>query len=347
MPSAYPQRALTVLLLFGTLSAAMALLSSSLIFQLPSGRAAPGAGALPEPVAAAVLPVSAVLAALCLVLNVSCLLLCLLHGYFSTELGRGQRGPERALWFLLDSRSVRHAAIGLFCCGVCLYLTALALSVLLLLQLEAGIASACVLTAAVLLLLLSLLHALLRAARSSRGSEPPQALHENDSAQPGPGTAAAPRPCREIHREFSFPPSLERKSRPGSASSSNPSSGSKELPRESQWELSRSKELPRESQWELSRSKELPRESQWELSRSKEFQCQDWSRNTEFPKESQWELSRSKEFPRRSQSQDWSRTHRTLLDSGLLQEQGHPWNVTSREMSNVMSHRATKDSTLV
>ncbi|XP_058677149.1 transmembrane protein 221 [Ammospiza caudacuta] len=280
MPSAYPQRALTVLLLFGTLSAAMALLSSSLIFQLPSGRAAPGA--LPEPVAAAVLPVSAVLAALCLVLNVSCLLLCLLHGYFGTELGRGQRGPERALWFLLDSRSVRHAAIGLFCCGVCLYLTALALSVLLLLQLEAGIASACILTAAVLLLLLSLLPALLRAARSSRGSEPPQALHENDSAQPGPGTAAAPRPCREIHREFSFPPSLERKSRPGSASSSNPSSGSKELPRESQ-----------------------------------------------------------------SQSQDWSRTHRTLLDSGLLQEQGHPWNVTSREMSNVMSHRATKDSTLV
>ncbi|XP_059345959.1 transmembrane protein 221 [Ammospiza nelsoni] len=280
MPSAYPQRALTVLLLFGTLSAAMALLSSSLIFQLPSGRAAPGA--LPEPVAAAVLPVSAVLAALCLVLNVSCLLLCLLHGYFGTELGRGQRGPERALWFLLDSRSVRHAAIGLFCCGVCLYLTALALCVLLLLQLEAGIASACILTAAVLLLLLSLLPALLRAARSSRGSEPPQALHENDSAQPGPGTAAAPRPCREIHREFSFPPSLERKSRPGSASSSNPSSGSKELPRESQ-----------------------------------------------------------------SQSQDWSRTHRTLLDSGLLQEQGHPWNVTSREMSNVMSHRATKDSTLV
>ncbi|XP_033367420.1 transmembrane protein 221-like [Parus major] len=123
MPSAYPQRALTVLLLFGTLSAAMALLSSSLIFQLPSGRAAAGTGALPEPVAAALLPVSAVLAALCLVLNVSCLLLCLLHGYCSTELCRGQPGSERADWFLLDSRSVRHAAIGLFCCGVCLYLT--------------------------------------------------------------------------------------------------------------------------------------------------------------------------------------------------------------------------------
>ncbi|XP_054142640.1 transmembrane protein 221 [Melozone crissalis] len=289
MPSAYPQRALTVLLLFGTLSAAMALLSSSLIFQLPSGRAAPGA--LPEPVAAAVLPVSAALAALCLVLNVSCLLLCLLHGYCSTELGRGQRGPERALRFLLDSRGVRHAAIGLFCCGVCLYLTALALSMLLLFQLEAGIAGACILTSGVLLLLLSLLPALLRASRTisciSRGSEPSQALCENHSAQPGPGTAAAPRPRREIPREFSFPPSPERKSRPGSASSSNPSCGSEEFPRESQWEF------------------------------------------------------------KEPQSQDWSRTHRTLLDSGLLQEQGHPWNASSREMSNAMSHRATKDSTLV
>lgn len=101
MPSSYPQRALTVLLLFGTLSAAMALLASSLIFQLPAGRTGPGPGpgpgrgALPEAAAAALLPVSAVLAALCLVLNVSCLLLCLLHGYFSTELCRGQAGTDR------------------------------------------------------------------------------------------------------------------------------------------------------------------------------------------------------------------------------------------------------------
>ncbi|XP_053822229.1 transmembrane protein 221 [Vidua chalybeata] len=289
MPSAYPQRALTVLLLFGTLSAAMALLSSSLIFQLPSGRAAPGAapgaaggrGALPEPVAAALLPVSAVLAALCLVLNVSCLLLCLLHGYFSTELCRGQAGPERADWFLLDSRSVRHAAIGLFCCGVCLYLTALALFMLLLLELEAAIASSCILTSGILVLLISVLHALLRAShisrisRISRGSEPAQALYENDSAQPGHGSdLKGNRP--EIPREFSFPPSLERKSQPGSASSSKRSSAGS----------ARSEEIPREFH--------LP----------------------------------------------WSRTHRTL-DSGLLQEQGKPWNAITR---NTMSH---KDSTLV
>ncbi|NWI06111.1 TM221 protein, partial [Tichodroma muraria] len=191
------------------------------IFQLPSGRAAPGAAggsggfrrALPEPVAAAVLPVSAVLAALCLVLNVSCLLLCLLHGYFSTELCPGQPGPDRADWFLLDSRSVRHAAIGLFCCGVCLYLTGkpLALFMLLLFELEAGIASACILTSGILVLLISVLHALLRASQISqiprRGrSEPPQALYENDSAQPGRSDRA------KIHREFSFPPFPERKS---------------------------------------------------------------------------------------------------------------------------------------
>ncbi|NWW68567.1 TM221 protein, partial [Ifrita kowaldi] len=202
------------------------------IFQLPSGRASPGGaagagggrGALPEPVAAAVLPVSAVLAALCLVLNVSCLLLCLLHGYFSTELCRGQPRPDRADWFLLDSRSVRHAAIGLFCCGVCLYLTgkSLALFMLLLFEPEAGIASACILASGILVLLITLLHALLRASQISQRSlpEPSQALYENDSAPHGDGSgsdlgnksAAPPRPRPEIHREFSFPPFLERKS---------------------------------------------------------------------------------------------------------------------------------------
>ncbi|NWX25652.1 TM221 protein, partial [Notiomystis cincta] len=179
-------------------------------------------GPLPEPVAAVLLPVAAVLAALCLVLNVSCLLLCLLHGYFSTELCRGQPGPDRADWFLLDSRSIRHAAIGLFCCGVCLYLTgkSLALFMLLLFEPQAGIASACILASGILLLLLSVLHALLRASRISQRSrpEPSRALYENDPAQPGEGSgdgnAAPSRPRPEIHREFSFPPFLRRKSQP-------------------------------------------------------------------------------------------------------------------------------------
>ncbi|NXA78277.1 TM221 protein, partial [Thryothorus ludovicianus] len=194
--------------------------------QLPSGRAAPGAGtgggrgALPEPVAAVLLPVSAVLAALCLVLNVSCLLLCLLHGYCSTELCRGQPGPERADWFLLDSRSVRHAAIGLFCGGLCLYLTgkSLALFMLLLFEPEAAISSACILTSGILVLLISVLHALLRASQISRisrisRSEPSQALYENDSAQLSHQDAAPARPRPQIHREFSFPNFPEGKSR--------------------------------------------------------------------------------------------------------------------------------------
>uniref|UniRef100_A0A8B9SU58 Transmembrane protein 221 n=1 Tax=Anas platyrhynchos TaxID=8839 RepID=A0A8B9SU58_ANAPL len=173
MPSSYPQRALTVLLLFGTLSAAMALLASSLIFQLPAGRTGPGPGpgpgrgALPEAAAAAL-----------------CLLLCLLHGYFSTELCRGQSGTDRADWFLLDSRTVRHAAIGLFCCGVSVYLTALAIYMLLLFELEAGIASACILSSGIIVLLVTVTHALVRASQLSRRSHPEVSptLYENDSA---------------------------------------------------------------------------------------------------------------------------------------------------------------------
>ncbi|NXC20547.1 TM221 protein, partial [Corythaeola cristata] len=196
------------------------------IFQLPSGRASTGAGrgALPEPAAAVLLPVSAVLAALCLVLNVSCLLLCLLHGYFSTELCRGQPGPDRADWFLLDSRTVRHAAIGLFCCGDVLcspLLPALAIYMLLLFELEAGIASACILSSGIIVLLITVTHALVRASQVSRRSrsEVSHTLYENDSAQHESSTSdlnnkntAAPRPRPEIHREFSFPPFLERKS---------------------------------------------------------------------------------------------------------------------------------------
>ncbi|NXI35313.1 TM221 protein, partial [Galbula dea] len=198
--------------------------------QLPSGRAGPGPGAgtgrgaLPEPAAAVLLPVSAVLAALCLVLNVSCLLLCLLHGYFSTELCRGQTGTDRADWFLLDSRTVRHTAIGLFCCGVSVYLTgkSLAIYMLLLFELEAAIASACILSSGIVVLLITATHALLRASQASRRarSELSHTLYENDSAQQGDSSTSdlnnkpvpVPRSRPEIHREFSFPPFLERKS---------------------------------------------------------------------------------------------------------------------------------------
>ncbi|NWH78378.1 TM221 protein, partial [Piaya cayana] len=128
----------------------------------------------------------------------------------------------RADWFLLDSRRVRHAAIGLFCCGVSVYLTgkSLAIYMLLLFELEAGIASACILSSGVIVLLITVTHALVRASQVSRRSYPEvsHTLYENDSAQHGESSAsdlnnknvAAPRP--EIHREFSFPLFLERKS---------------------------------------------------------------------------------------------------------------------------------------
>ncbi|NXD00536.1 TM221 protein, partial [Certhia familiaris] len=125
----------------------------------------------------------------------------------------------RAGWFLQDSRCVRHAAIGLFCCGLCLYLTgkSLALFLPLLFELQAAIASACILTSGILILLLTALHALLRASQISQISqisrisprsrwEHSRALYENDSAR-APGS---PRP--QIQREFSFPLFPERKS---------------------------------------------------------------------------------------------------------------------------------------
>lgn len=108
---------------------------------------------------------------------------------------------------------------------------------LLLFELEAGIASACILSSGIIVLLITVTHALVRASQVSRRSrsEVSHTLYENDSAQHGESSAgdlnnknvAAPRPRPEIHREFSFPPFLERKSQLGSPASSNlTSSGS-------------------------------------------------------------------------------------------------------------------------
>ncbi|NWI73314.1 TM221 protein, partial [Dryoscopus gambensis] len=132
-------------------------------------------------------------------------------------------------------------------------LAALALFMLLLFEPPAGTASACILASGILVLLLSLLHALLRASQISRRSrsEPSQAPYENDSAPRAGGdlnnknAAAPPRPRPEIHREFSFPLFPERKSQPGSASSSNLSCSpgrrrsEKELQQEFQQEFQR------------------------------------------------------------------------------------------------------------
>lgn len=108
---------------------------------------------------------------------------------------------------------------------------------LLLFELEAGIASACILSSGIIVLLITVTHALVRASQVSRRtrSEVSHTLYENDSAQHGESSTsdlnnknvATPRPRPEIHREFSFPPFLERKSQLGSPASSNlTSSGS-------------------------------------------------------------------------------------------------------------------------
>lgn len=107
---------------------------------------------------------------------------------------------------------------------------------LLLFELEAGIASACILSSGIIVLLVTVTHALVRASQLSHShSEISHTLYENDSAQhsetPGSNlnnkSMPVPRPRPEIHREFSFPPFLERKSQLGSPASSNlTSSGS-------------------------------------------------------------------------------------------------------------------------
>lgn len=107
---------------------------------------------------------------------------------------------------------------------------------LLLFELEAGIASACILSSGIIVLLLTVTHALVRASQLSRRSHPEVSptLYENDSAQHSDlptgdlnnKNAAASRPRPEIHREFSFPPFLERKSQLGSPGSSNLTSSS-------------------------------------------------------------------------------------------------------------------------
>ncbi|XP_010164009.2 transmembrane protein 221, partial [Antrostomus carolinensis] len=128
---------------------------------------------------------------------------------------------------LLGSQDVLHSP----------FLPALAIYMLLLFELEAGIASACILSSGIIVLLITVTHALVRASQISRHnhSEVSHTLYENDSAQHGESSTsdlnnknvAAPRPRPEIHREFSFPPFLEHKSQLGSPSSSNlTSSGS-------------------------------------------------------------------------------------------------------------------------
>ncbi|XP_038146199.1 transmembrane protein 221 [Cyprinodon tularosa] len=221
----YSQRSLIVVSLLGVLSAIMTVLSVILIFQLQTQQAAvkesasaASSSAIPAQMWAVLLPVSTVLSALSLTLNLSCVVVCLLHSYFSTEVCRGEQDTERADWFLLDSRAVRHVAIGLFCLGVSIYLAAMSIFMLLIFEMETGIASACVLSSGILILLLAVIHSLVKASHSTKHYKRDLAdtLYQNDHS-----TTHASRACElrigvdkpRIHRSqshiqhpISYPP---------------------------------------------------------------------------------------------------------------------------------------------
>ncbi|XP_072294591.1 transmembrane protein 221 [Eucyclogobius newberryi] len=200
MASNYSQRALIVLSLLGVLSALMSVLSVILIFQLQYHRATvkdsspPSASLLPAGVWAVLQPVSTVLSALALTLNLSSVVVCLLHGYFSVAVCRGDEDTERADWFLLDSQAIRHVAIGLFCIGVSVYLAAMSIFMLLIFEVETGIASACVLSSGILILLIVVIHALVKASHSAKKFRTDHigALYQNDHSN---SSAPLSRPC--------------------------------------------------------------------------------------------------------------------------------------------------------
>ncbi|KAM8960144.1 transmembrane protein 221 [Pelodytes ibericus] len=226
MPSHYSHQSLTVLALFGVLAAIMASLSVILIFQIQStakqgdhtAGLGPGAGRV-------LLPASVVLAALCLALNTSCFLLCLLHSYFTAEVCREDPESGKGDWFLLNNRSVRQSAVCLFCLGISLYFAALSLYMLILFEIETGIASSCILTLGSIFMIVTVSHTLHKASQVTHHSRDqlPSTLFENDSAHGEDLNDSVPstdlsnskdmspvRPRPEIHREFSYPPYIQQ-----------------------------------------------------------------------------------------------------------------------------------------
>ncbi|XP_075046955.1 transmembrane protein 221 [Mixophyes fleayi] len=226
MPSHYSQQSIIVLALFGILASIMALLSVTLIFQIQTATKqgdfnaglGPGAGRI-------LLPASAVLAALCLAVNTSCLLLCLLQSYFTAEVCREDSESSRCDWFLLDNRNIRQSAVCLFCLGISLYLAALSLYMLILFEIETGIASSCILSLGSIFMIVTVAQTLHKASQVTcqNHEHVPSTLYENDSAHERDLNDSTPssdlnndkdmspvRPRPEIHREFSYPPFLQQ-----------------------------------------------------------------------------------------------------------------------------------------
>ncbi|XP_070787926.1 transmembrane protein 221 [Pituophis catenifer annectens] len=222
MLSQYGHRALGALMLLGTASGLLAVLASMLLFQIQGG-----AGSdrdLAQGLRYLLRPISAGLASLGLVLSLSCLLLSLLHGYCGAErcaASGGALGSERGDWFLLESRKVRHVAVGAFCCAVLAYLAALSIYMTMAFERETGITCACIFSSGIVVLIITVIHALVRASRHSPG-ELSHNLYENDSAQsvetpavvpPSAGPKVASSQSRlEIHPEVSYLSYVEQKS---------------------------------------------------------------------------------------------------------------------------------------
>ncbi|XP_010328502.2 transmembrane protein 221 isoform X2 [Saimiri boliviensis] len=219
MARSYGGRVLAAVTLLGIAAAVLAALSAQLLFQLQAGRAelrglrADGLGrglgagpGLPEDAAGALLPLAAALAALVLVLAFTCLLLAALCGHLGAELARGP-GPRRSDWFLYDCRLLRHVALGLFCCGVSVYLAALSIYALLLFEIETGAAAASILSSGALVLVAMLTHTLLRAARATRRGihelSPPS--FEDDLTRPADVSKASPRAQPQQDEETEAP----------------------------------------------------------------------------------------------------------------------------------------------
>ncbi|XP_032025981.1 transmembrane protein 221 [Hylobates moloch] len=220
MARSYGGRVLAAMTLLGIAAAVLAAMGAQLLFQLQAGRAelrglrAEGLGqeldagpGLPEDAAGALLPLAAALAALVLVLGFTCLLLAALCGHLGAELARGP-GPRRSDWFLYDCRLLRHVALGLFCCGISVYLAALSIYALLLFEIETGAAAASILGSGALVLVAVLTHTLLRAARAARRGlhelSPPS--FEDDLARPAEVSKASPRAQSQqgIHRRTPY-----------------------------------------------------------------------------------------------------------------------------------------------
>ncbi|KAI4894175.1 hypothetical protein NFI96_002723 [Prochilodus magdalenae] len=215
----YSQRVLVVLALLGILSSVMSVLSVFLIFQLQAHQGKDSPSVVPSEISAVLVPVAVVLSALSLSLNFSSVVVCLLHSYFTAEICRGEGDAQRADWFLLNSRSVRHVATGLFCLGISVYLGAMAIYMLLVFEIETGIASVCVLSSGILVLLVIVSHSLFRAARTAKHfhNHNVNTVYQNDP-ESSPGIHTSELSFREksrrqasMHRQFPYPPSTEPK----------------------------------------------------------------------------------------------------------------------------------------